>query len=220
MTEPGPKSSRWQLVIVALIVVLVLISVSSAITISNLQGQVSSLEDLQSAQQINMIGLENAVGALNSKVDELNSEIASQIPGVVSYYVTSACVSLLNTCEEDGVYSITVVNNGTVALPAGPVYLSFNDTTRRTSFSFNASESPAIGVGQGVVIVSNSWPASSGADAKLSPGDSIVIKIWLGNLESSSGGVVMTCAVTTTTQTFSNYTVSTFSETQTLTSCD
>ena len=206
--------------IVALVVVLILISASSALKISSLQGQVSSLESLQSAQQTNMAGLENAVGALSSKVNELSSEIAGQIPPVASFYVTSACVSLLTTCEEDGVYSITVVNNGTVALPTGPVYLSFNDTTRRTSFSFNASELPVIDVGQGAVIVSDSWPASSGAGAKLSPGDSVVVQMWLGNLEGSSETVVMTCAVTTTTQTFTNFTVSTFTQTQTSTTCD
>jgi len=220
MSEQGPKSSMWRFVTVVLVVVLVLISVATAISISNLQAQVSSLENMQSAQEVNMIGLENAIGALNGKVDALTSELASQIPGVVSISVTSACVSLLNTCEEDGVYSITVVNNGTVAIPAGPVYLRVNDTTRRTSFGFNASETPQIGVGEGVVIVADSWPPASEADAILSPGDNVVIQIWLGSIPGSSSAVVMTCAITTTTQTFNNYTVSTFSATQTLTSCD
>ena len=76
MTDRGRESSRWQPVIVVLVVVLVLISASSALTISSLQGQVSSLESLQSAQQTNMVVLENAVGALGSKVNELSSEIA------------------------------------------------------------------------------------------------------------------------------------------------
>jgi hypothetical protein len=200
-------------------VLLILLSLYSALTVSGFQSQLSSLQNQNVAQQQDIIGLENQVGLLESKVALLSREVAGLLPPVTDFYIQSACVSAAEDCGGSA-YSIILANNGTTSVPNGySVYLGFNDTSRKTFIGFNVTLPSAVAPGQAVQIVSSVWPSNIDATTKLSPGDAVEIGVLVGGFEASRGVGVITCYSYTTTETYTNFTVSTFTQTQTITSC-
>ena len=200
-------------------VVLVLISAYSAVEITVLQEQVNSLRNQDEAQQNAVSVLQGEVDYLGSRVAALSSEINEVPPPVASFYIESACVSPDSQCAGE-VYSVSLADNGTTTVTAGyGAYLSLNDTTRGTYVGFNVSVPQKLAPGQDVTISSSGWPPGSGGASRISPGDAVIVAVWIGNFEASASTRALTCATTTTTRTLTNHTVSTATLTQTFTSC-
>jgi hypothetical protein len=198
---------------------LILLSLYSALTVSGFQSQLSSLQNQNVAQQQEIIDLGSQVGLLESKVAVLSRDVAGLLPPVTDLYIQSACVSVTEDCGGSA-YSIILANNGTTLVPSGySVYLGFNDTSSKTFIGFNVTLPSAVAPSQAVQIVSSVWPSNVDAATKLSPGDAVEVGVLVGEFEASLEVGVITCTSYTTTETYTNFTVSTFTQTQTIRSC-
>ena len=146
-------------------------------------------------------------------------EVAVLLPPVTDFYIQSACVSSTDDCGGSA-YSIYLIDNGTTSVPRDySVYFGFNDTTRKTFIGFNETLPTSMGPGQGFQITSPAWPSSADAASKLSPGDAVVVGVLVGGFEATLAVTVLTCYSSTTTRVITNFTVSTFTQTQTMMSC-
>lgn len=163
--------------VLALVVILVVsFGAYSAIEISSLQSEVSSLESQASSLQQQIAGLNGQIGSLRS---QLSSKTTS--PATLSVNMTGACLSLAPTCAGLYVYSVGILNNGSVTIPANySVYLSFKDVTHPAAFGFNATIPQNTLPGQSAFLLATSWPRSSNATARLVPGDLVYIAIGVG----------------------------------------
>ena len=187
-----------------LLVVVLVVSVYSAFEIGVLSEQLRDVRNQNYFQGSQISILEGEVALLQSKVNALLHPVQT----VSSFDMGYPCVSVTPDCAYGFVFYLLVSNNGTSSIPAGQgAFIFINDTTRSTYFGFNSSFPNRVAPGHEAIFNLTAWPAFSDAQAKLSPGDSVIVGLnALGRTEKTEG-TVLSCVATT--QTFTNYTVST-----------
>ena len=217
-TGPETRSSKGTTnrLLSGAVVVILILSAYMAIQVSGLQGEVSSLQTQNAILQDQLVNMQQAQNFMLSQLSRLVSTSAQS--NVLSFYAQDVCVAVLPVCytypghQGSYVYAMTLVNNGTVAIPiTTSVDLQFKDATRSTLIEFNSSLPQAILPGAWVSLNSTFWPANTNATSKLSPGDDVGFAVFLGEAEFGTQVHVAVCSSTVTT--FQNYT-STQTETQ------
>jgi hypothetical protein len=118
------------------------------------------------------------------------------------------------------VYHVTVTNNGTVNIPgSSSVFLDFKDNTTETDFGFNTSLPSDISPGSMVHLNSTTWPLYTNATMKLTPGDEVIVTVFIEDIPvsvetdvvvCSGGGVTTVLNGTITEASFSTGCISTF----------
>jgi len=212
LTSSGKGVSPNSLLALALLILIVL-SIYSVYEQSAFQSQIAFLQQQNYALQNNLITLQNEIGSLQAQVNALSQGTTSG----ASFQVTSACLSLTAGCGGLAYY-IIVEDKGPTSVPKGySVFLSFKDSTRSTYFGFNLSLPQDLTPSQGVTLEAGSWPASSGAEVKLSQGDQVGVAVVMGVTQASTNTHVLSCSQYTTTTTFQNVTLTT--QTLTTQSC-
>jgi len=184
MSLPSSGGGRSTNTLLALaLLILIVLSVYSIYEQSASQSQIAFLQQQNYALQNNLITLQNEIGSLQAQVNSLSQ---GSPPGA-SFQVASACLSLTAGCYGLDYY-IIVEDKGPTSVPKGySVFLSFKDSTRSTYFGFNVSLPQDLTPSQGVTLEASSWPAGSGAEAKLSQGDQVGVAVVIGVTQSSTG---------------------------------
>ncbi|MDA4120056.1 MAG: hypothetical protein OK436_05670, partial [Thaumarchaeota archaeon] len=204
MSLPSSGGGRSTNTLLALaLLILIALSVYSIYEQSASQSQIAFLQQQNYALQNNLITLQNEIGSLQAQVNSLSQ---GTTPGP-SFQVASACLSLTAGCYGQAYY-IIVSDKGPTSVPKGySVFLSFKDSTRSTYFGFNVSLPQDLTPSQGVTLEASSWPAGSGAEAKISQGDQVGVAVVIGATQASTGTHVLSCSQYTTTTTYQNITI-------------
>jgi len=162
--------------------------------------------------QVNLLQKENNDLELNLQVLGLRvSELVSLFTTTASapsykFEVTSVCVSTGRNCPlglggGTYVYSFGVKNTGKGSIPASAdVFMEFVDTSVPASFAFNATLPSSVPPNSTAYLQAADWPAGTNAATKLSPGDSVAVTIYIGNVQGGIDTAVLTCSSATTTE--------------------
>ena len=208
MVSGGSKA--YLVIIAVLILLLLFVAAYSLVEIGGLQSQVSSLQSQNSFQQSELQNLQSAMSGLENQVRALSGHGTP----VANFAITHACVSLTSGCY-GLMYYIVIEDKGNTSVPKGyGIFVSFKDATRLTYFGFNASLPQDVTPSQGATIEGSSWPAGTGAEGKLSPGDQIGVAVDIKGFTASTAAHVLSCNQYSTTTTFLN---NSRTQTQTLT---
>ena len=210
------------MVAVAVVAVLIL-SAYSAVEISDLRSDISSLQDQLAYDQQSINSLQSSLNNLETRVTETATAASTPTYGIS---ILSACVSSTPFCpgaydktsaglQRGDVYWVQLEDGGTQPVPVNSsIFVGIRDYSRLTSVGFNTTVPAAVPPGGYFVVNGTSWPAGTGGASKLSPGDIIVVTVLLGPARASVSGTVYSCSYTTAT--FVNASTT---ETQTVTSC-
>ena len=202
---PRRDSSAYRSLLVVALVLVLLITLYSAVEISGLQSQISTLQSQEVSNQAGLQSLQNSLSYLESRLSSTTTQSQPQL----SFAIVSACISLSPLCPptingsprtSGAVYWIQIENDG-----SGPisnqtsVFLSFKDASKPSYFGFNTTLGQAIVPNFFLDITGTTWPQYTNATLKLSPGDTVVVGVTIGGVSAKTTVTVYSCPTSTTT---------------------